>query len=50
MADCINNLRVTQRDFRVCHPKSKISRSKVVKYTENMHNELKRMKNKFSDF
>ena len=50
MADCIYNLRVAQRDFRVCHPKAKISRSKIVKYTENMNNELKRMKINFPIF
>ena len=44
MADCIYNLRVKHRDTY-----QKKSRSKVVKFTGKMHNELKRMINQFSD-
>ena len=33
-----------------CVANQKKSYSKVVKFTENMSNELKRMKNQFSDF
>ena len=49
MADCIHNLRVTHLDFQVRHQPKK-NRSNVVKVTENMRNELKRMKYQFSDF
>ena len=48
MADCIHNLRVTHLDFQVRHQPKK-NRSNVVKVTENMRNELKRMKYQFSD-
>ena len=44
----IYNLRLPHRDFQVL-PTKKI-RSKVVKFTEKVLNELKRMKNQFFDF
>ena len=47
-ADCIFNLRVTP-GFSSASPTKK-NRSKVVKLTENMWYELKRMKHQFSDF
>ena len=48
MAECIYNLWVTP-GFSSVSPTKKKS-SKVVKLTENMRNEMKRMKNQFSNF
>ena len=49
MADCIYNSRVTKLDFQMYNwPKKWYST--VVKFTEKMCNEQKRMKNQFSDF
>ena len=49
MADCIYNLRVTQLDYQMYH-RPKKSYSTVVKFTEKIRNELKRMKINFPIF
>ena len=48
MADCIYNSRVTKLDFQI-YNRPKKCYSTVVKFTEKMRNEQKRMKNQFFD-